>query len=126
MADERQRGGHEIVQSRVHSIMRGGRSRWKIENETFNTLKNFGYNFEHNYGHGRKYLSTNLCFLMLLAFMIDQIQGMICKTFQAVKKLSGSFQGLWEKLRVLFEFVNWPSWEYLFQFMMARKKFNTS
>jgi hypothetical protein len=24
--------------------MRGGRARWKIENETFNTLKNQGYN----------------------------------------------------------------------------------
>jgi hypothetical protein len=23
--------------------MRGGRARWKIENETFNTLKNQGY-----------------------------------------------------------------------------------
>ena len=30
--------------------MRAGRCRWKIENETFNTLKNQGYNFEHNYG----------------------------------------------------------------------------
>jgi hypothetical protein len=29
--------------------MRAGRARWKIENETFNTLKNQGYNFEHNY-----------------------------------------------------------------------------
>jgi hypothetical protein len=29
-------------------LMRGGRARWKMENETFNTLKNQGYNFEHN------------------------------------------------------------------------------
>src|SRR5215470_3969705 len=36
----------------VYRLMRGGRARWKIENETFNTLKNQGYNFEHNYGHG--------------------------------------------------------------------------
>jgi hypothetical protein len=26
--------------------MKGGRARWRIENETFNTLKNQGYNFE--------------------------------------------------------------------------------
>ena len=37
-----------------------GRARWKIENETFNTLKNQGYNFEHNYGHGKKNLSNLL------------------------------------------------------------------
>src|SRR5262247_2195213 len=29
----------------VYHLMRGGRARWKIENETFNTLKNQGYNF---------------------------------------------------------------------------------
>jgi len=31
---------------------RGGRCRWKIENENNNTLKTKGYHFEHNYGHG--------------------------------------------------------------------------
>src|SRR5262249_28730526 len=48
--------------------------RWKIENETFNTLKNQGYHFEHNYGHGAQNLATVLALLMLLAFTIDQIQ----------------------------------------------------
>jgi hypothetical protein len=32
----------------VYHLMRGGRARWKIENETFNTLKNQGYHFEHS------------------------------------------------------------------------------
>jgi hypothetical protein len=36
----------------VYQLMRGGRARWRIENETCNTLKNQGYHFEHNYGHG--------------------------------------------------------------------------
>ena len=47
----------KISPENVYEIMRAGRSRWKIENETFNTLKNQGYNFEHNYGHGY----SNLC-----------------------------------------------------------------
>ena len=34
--------------------MEGGRARWSIENETFNTLKNSGYHFERNFGHGYK------------------------------------------------------------------------
>jgi hypothetical protein len=115
-----------ITKTNVFSLTKGGRSRWKIENETFNTLKNLGYNLEHNYGHGKKFLSTILCFLMLLAFLIDQIQGMTCGLFQAVKKQAGSYQFLWEKLRVLFEYVEWPSWEFLYRFIMARKRFNTS
>src|SRR6266481_359759 len=34
-----------VSQRNVYQLMRGGRARWKIENETFNTLKNQGYNF---------------------------------------------------------------------------------
>ncbi len=34
----------------AEKIARGGRARWKIENETFNTRKNLGYNFEHTAG----------------------------------------------------------------------------
>jgi len=39
-----------ISQNNAYDLMRGGRARWKIENETFNTLKNQGYHFEHNFG----------------------------------------------------------------------------
>ena len=31
----------------VFHLMRGGRARWKIENETFNTLKNRNYSAGH-------------------------------------------------------------------------------
>ena len=54
-------------------VMRGGRAKWSIENETFNTLKNLGYSLEHNYGHGEENLSSNFACLMFLAFLIDQI-----------------------------------------------------
>jgi len=55
-------------------LMRAGRTRWKIENETFNTLKNQGYNLGHNYGLGKKNLSAVFTILMMLAFLIDQAQ----------------------------------------------------
>ena len=45
-----------------------GRARWKIENESFNTLKTKGYNLEHNFGHGHQHLSAVLTILNLLAF----------------------------------------------------------
>jgi hypothetical protein len=37
-----------ITRGNARWLVRGGRSRWKIENETFNTLKNQGHHFEHN------------------------------------------------------------------------------
>ncbi|MCK4963233.1 MAG: hypothetical protein KAS19_12135, partial [Anaerolineales bacterium] len=47
-----------ITKQNAFPIMRGGRARWKVENETYNTLKNHGYHFEHNFGHGKKNLSV--------------------------------------------------------------------
>ena len=47
-------------------VMKGGRARWRIENEVFNTLKNQGYHFEHNFGHGNQHLSNVFAHLMLL------------------------------------------------------------
>jgi Transposase DDE domain len=72
----------ELKESNLMEIMRGGRARWKIENETFNTLKNQGYEFEHNFGHGYKNLSVNFSCLMMLTFLFDQLQELGCKLSQ--------------------------------------------
>jgi len=86
----------------VKRIMRGGRARWKVENETFNTLKNQGYHFEHNFGHGHNHLSVVFAMLMMLAFLVDQIQQLACRLFQAVLEKEGSRKSLWEHMRALF------------------------
>ena len=91
--------------------MRGGRARWKIENETFNTLKNQGYNFEHNYGHGNKNLCTIMSYLMLLAFLVDQAQQLSCTMFKAARDKRRTFYELWETMRVYFRDFIWESWE---------------
>lgn len=78
---------------------RAGRSRWRVENETFNTLKNQGYDLEHNYGHGKVNLSTVLALLMFLAFTVDQIQEACCGLFGAAMQRSGRRIRLWESLR---------------------------
>src|SRR5467141_3499822 len=86
----------------VFHLMRGGRARWKIENETFNTLKNQGDHFAHNYGHGEKNLSVVFAMLMMLAFLVDQTQQRCCGLFQAVWAKLGSKRLLWERMRALF------------------------
>lgn len=91
-----------ISKNNGYQLMRGGRSRWKIENETFNTLKNQGYHFEHNFGHGQQHLSVVFASLMMLAFAVDQAQQLACQLFQAAWAKVGSKRALWEKLRSLF------------------------
>ncbi|MBU1750745.1 MAG: transposase [Chloroflexi bacterium] len=98
-----------LYQWNVGAIMRGGRARWKIENETFNTLKNQGYHFEHNYGHGQENLSVNFALLMMLAFLVDQVQQRADALFQAVLKKEGGRKRLWAHARALFYTLEFAS-----------------
>ena len=91
--------GESLTRDNANHMTRGGRSRWKIENETFNTLKNQGYHFEHNYGHGHQNLSVVFAMLMMLAFLVDQAQQFCCPLFRAVWEKLGSKRALWDNLR---------------------------
>jgi hypothetical protein len=91
-----------LNRARVWPVMRAGRARWKIENETFNTLKNQGYHFEHNFGHGYKNLSVVFALLMMLAFLVDQALQLCDPLFGAALKQLGSKRALWERMRSVF------------------------
>lgn len=101
----------EITPGNVMEIMRSGRARWRIENETFNTLKNQGYNLGHNYGLGKKHLSAVFMHLMLLAFLVDQVQQLCCPLFQAARLKLHSKRALWERIRCYFQMFFAPSME---------------
>lgn len=105
----------DLNKQSVRQIVKVGRSRWKIENETFNTLKNQGYNFMHNYGHGKEHLSTVFCILMMLAFTIDQIAQACDKYFKRAWRVRGSKKSLWEKVRQYFDFVVVKSMETIYK-----------
>lgn len=103
----------KITKDNVYQIMRGGRARWRIENEVFNTLKNQGYNLEHNFGHGFKNLCNNFIMLMMLAFLVDQLQEIACSTFRKALKTAVRKKYLWEGIKGRFK--NWiiDTWETL-------------
>jgi len=92
----------ELTAISVMAVMRMGRSRWKIENEVFNTLKNQEYNYGHNFGHGKKYLTTNFAYLMMLAFTVDQIRQRCSRTFQRVHAVLDTRVKIWEMYRSIF------------------------
>jgi len=97
--------GVKLTKSNIFKVMRMARSRWKIENETFNTLKNQGYHFKHNFGHGQKYLCTVFAYLMMLAFLVDQIQQSSCKNFKKLWQKLKTKAKLWESLRAVFKIL---------------------
>ncbi len=91
-----------LTAGRARRVAQGGRTRWRIENEAYNTLKNQGYHFEHNYGHGYENLSVVFATLMMLAFLIDQVQQKTNELFQKAWHKKGSKKSLWEAVRHLF------------------------
>jgi hypothetical protein len=95
----------------IEEMVRIGRSRWMIENEVFNTVKNHGYHIEHNYGHGVKNLSMNFFLLNLLAFFLHQIFELTDRTYQWLRKNLGSKRNLWDHLRVYCHAIVFPDWD---------------
>lgn len=103
-----------VTRENVYQLMRGGRARWKIENETFNTLKNQGYHFEHNFGLGKEHLSEVFVMLMMLAFLVDQTQQLTSALFRSVWQKFGTKRSLWEHVRNLFQVFELDSMEMLY------------
>jgi hypothetical protein len=95
----------------IEEMVRIGRSRWMIENEVFNTVKNHGYHIEHNYGHGVSNLSMNFFLLNLLAFFLHQIFELTDRTYQWLRKKLGSKRNLWDHLRVYCHAVVFLDWD---------------
>lgn len=103
-------------------LVRGGRSRWHIENETFNTLKNQGYHFDHNFGHGDKNLSVVFALLMMLAFLVDQTMQLCDRLFQALWEKMGSKRRLWERVRGIFQHFQLTSMRQLYELLLIDYK----
>jgi hypothetical protein len=103
-------------------LVRGGRARWHIENETFNTLKNQGYYFDHNFGHGAKNLSVVFALLMMLAFLVDQSMQLCDLLFQAALKHARRKCRLWEKIRGLFQHFHLTSMRHVHELLLSDYK----
>jgi hypothetical protein len=88
-----------------------GRARWKIENETFNVLKNKGYNLEHSFGHGKQNLAAILVSLNLLAFAIHTVCDIGDDLWRTARAKLGPRYNFFNKLAAITTFLLFPSWE---------------
>ena len=102
-----------VNEAKVAAMAAAGRARWKIENENFNILKNKGYNLEHNFGHGKKHLSSVLATLNLLAFAFHTVAELTYDLWlQAINKTAARSR-FFERLRSITVFLVFPSWHNL-------------
>jgi len=112
-----------VGEGNVAELVRIGRCRWKIENETFNTLKNQGYHIEHNFGHGKKHLSLNFLLLNLLAFFMHQIFELTDALYQECRRAFGSRRNLWDHLRASIRILIFPDWGTLLRRLLKPSDF---
>lgn len=101
----------------LNAIVDSGRARWKIENENNNTLKTKGYYFEHNYGHGKKYLSSLLMSLILIAFLFHTLLDMTNLGYQQIRNLIGARVRFFNDLKTLTIYSCYRSFDHLFSWM---------
>jgi hypothetical protein len=109
----------QVDENNVVTLVKGGRARWKIENETFNTLKNQGYHIEHNFGHGQQNLSMIFFVLNLLAFYVHQILELTDRLYGTVRYTKfSSRKEYWNQLRCTIRILIFPRWESLLTFIL--------
>lgn len=109
---------HEITQENVDQIVSAGRARWKIENENNNTLKTKGYNLEHNFGHGKKNLSSLLATLNILAFLFHTLLDMTDEKYRLLREKLPTRKTFFDDIRALTRYMCFDSWDDLLIFMM--------
>ena len=110
---------HQINGKNVPQIVKAGRSRWKIENESNNVLKNHGYNLEHNFGHGQNNLCEMLLSLNLLAFLFHSVLDLANSTYKKVRDLLVSRRSFFNDIRTLLKYFWFATWQDLLNFILT-------
>lgn len=104
-----------VSQTTVAELAACGRARWKIENESFNTLKTKGYNLEHNFGHGQQHLSAVLATMNLIAFAMHTVADLVDAAWAAARAAVGARRRFFEDLRAITTYLVFPTWAALIE-----------
>lgn len=116
---------YTIDKDNVVEIVAAGRTRWKVENENNNTLKNFGYNLTHNYGHGKEHLSSLFCAMIILSFLFHTILEIGDERYRLVRAALPRRDTFFNDIRALTRYIHFASWAALLSFMMHGLELDT-
>jgi len=73
-------------------------------------LKNQGYEYGRNDGHGKQHLASTLGMMTMLAFLVDQIQEQACRVYREARTARRTKKNLWEQMRVYMNTFRVPDW----------------
>jgi hypothetical protein len=103
----------KVSRENVAEIAACARARWKIENETFNVMKNNGYHLEHNFGHGKQHLAMTFAALNLLAFAFHTVCDAAEKLWTDARNAKRSRARFFEHIRTITAYLVFPDWKTL-------------
>ncbi|XQQ07960.1 MAG: ISNCY family transposase [Leptolyngbya sp. IPPAS B-1204] len=109
---------HRLTDANVAGIVLAGRTRWKVENETNNTLKTKGYNLEHNFGHGKQHLSSFLATLNILSLLFHTLLELLDQKYKLLRSRLPTRKTFFDDLRALTRYMYFDSWDHLLTFML--------
>jgi hypothetical protein len=109
---------YKIDENNVEEIVEAGRTRWKIENENNNTLKNGGYALEHNFGHGKKGLTQLLFTLNILSFLTHTISLKYDDGYRQLYELINNRKTFFNHINTFTTFFYILNWDTLWHLMI--------
>ena len=104
-----------VTKDNVADVVACGRARWKIENESFNVLKNHGYELEHNFGHGENFLAMTLAALNLLAFAWHTLLDLLEPPWRRAREAAEKRKSFFSYLATITSFAIFPAWSDLLE-----------
>jgi len=110
-----------VTADNVVEIAACARTRWKIENESFNVLKNNGYNLAHHFGHGKKYLARMFAAMNLLAFAFHTACDCLETLWQQAREAIGTRSGFFQEFHTICAYVAFLSWTSLMTTLVSGK-----
>ena len=102
-----------ISAENVAEIVTCARARWKIENESFNVLKNHGYHLEHNFGHGKQHLAQVFVLLNLLAFAFHTVCDSVEILWREARAVLGTRKDFFTDMHTITAYILFPDWHAL-------------
>jgi len=110
-----------VTRESVAEIAACARARWKIENESFNVLKNNGYHLEHNFGHGKQHLAKTFAAMNLLAFAFHTACDCLEAQWTQARDIIAARTRFFLHLATICAYVLFPSWQALIQTLIQGK-----
>jgi hypothetical protein len=97
----------------IEVATKGGRYRWHLENQGFNTQKNSGLNLEHAYSH--RHWQAYYYLLQIAHLLLQLLQNgsllrqLAAETQQTPQQLFGSLKNMVQRLLESVRFLSWPA-----------------